>query len=137
MKLYDGAGSFDVAIQKRITPKLKNLFTQTYAKMKTDPKQDEWLQAVQGQKFDIKEGEKVSISGALAMQLAAIKNKPADVKTVMNNMTVNIECMKIIIDRTGLTPEQSSLLDKPDFWENQDIKDIEREVSSFRDVLES
>lgn len=54
---------------------------------------------------------------------------------IINNLKYRIEIIKEMIDKSSLSDELLTLIEKPAFWDEQDIEEVQRVSDSFRQLI--
>lgn len=124
MKIYLKDEEIEIAVKKRITPKLKVQFNELYSKLK-EYKSDVLLrEGLEGIEYQMIGGEyttKVTDPKAAAKIMEAQK-APLEQDILIENTNTYIELIKLILE--PFTQEID--------WQEQDINAIIAEVRSFR-----
>lgn len=136
MNLILNEKEFEIQIKKVVSSKTKVDFIKAIENLKNDPIIDESIEILAKQDYDVKdEAGKVNLGDMLKFSKLQ-KRFSADIQE--HNDKVFIDCFKAIIDVKQLTTEQKeaiSTANNSEFWQDQDIIGITREVNSFCQLL--
>lgn len=138
MNLILNDKEFEIQIKKVVSSKTKVDFINAIQNLKDDPIINESIDILSKQDYDIKdEAGKVNLGDMLKY---AKLNKKFSPEIQKENDLIAIDCFKVIIDTKQLTTEQKEAINTPnnsEFWQEQDIIGVTKEVNSFCQLLKS
>jgi len=118
-------------LSKRITTRIKIDFMKEFKELKEDPEQSKQIDLYKKTAIST-DGENPKMNIGDLLELTKIQRTAISPELIEHNDNIYCKLLYIILDKTGLTELQNKALETDEFWDEQDMEEVQKAIMFFR-----